>query len=182
MIEKAQQSSKLKHPHIDYGFSEAEQLPYNDQQFNMLCVAQAIQWFDRPAFYKEVTRLLKVDGVLALIENNRAWQNSDFLDDYETLLERYSPNYSRHYRSNDYVTELYEHGFSKVEVSEYLWQRSMHKDAFIQMTKSSTKMQSALLAHGNVVGQSLINLIEKHVGAQNILSIDYITKVIIARV
>lgn len=36
---------------------------------------------------------------MAVIQNNRDFQNSQFLAAYETLLEKMSPHYSRYYRN-----------------------------------------------------------------------------------
>lgn len=182
MIDRAVRSSIREFPNIGYQYCEAEQLPYDDNQFDLLTVAQAVQWFNRPVFYQEALRLLKSSGALALIENNRAWQHSDFLNDYEALLEAYSPKYSRHYRANNYAAEMTEHGFEEPEIFEHIWQRPMAKSAFIQMTKSSTKMQSALKKHGKVVEQKLSLLLSKYSDSNGMLNIEYVTKVIVAKV
>ncbi|MBL7851828.1 MAG: class I SAM-dependent methyltransferase [Cyclobacteriaceae bacterium] len=43
---------------------ETTQLP--DQSVDLVTVAQAIHWFDRPAFYEEVNRVAKPGGVIAV--------------------------------------------------------------------------------------------------------------------
>jgi SAM-dependent methyltransferase len=54
------------HPAIDYICSTAEQLPFADQQFELITSAQAVHWFDHSRFNREVERLLKPGGVLAV--------------------------------------------------------------------------------------------------------------------
>ncbi len=175
MISRARE---ILSPKTDFKVSIAEQLPFPDLEFHLITVAQAVQWFDRPLFYVEAMRLLKPGGILALIENNRVWQNCDFLSDYETLLEKYSIDYSRHYRNHDYAGEMTNYGFDKVSIFEHIWTREMHPDAFIQMSKSSTKMQSAIKAHGQIVVQELVQLIAKYSSSNGTLSIDYVTKLV----
>lgn len=51
---------------IDYLCSTAEQLPFTDNTFDLICVAQAAHWFDHARFNHEATRLLKPDGILAI--------------------------------------------------------------------------------------------------------------------
>ncbi|MDY6980912.1 MAG: class I SAM-dependent methyltransferase [Pseudomonadota bacterium] len=51
---------------IAYVCSTAEQLPFNDQRFDLVCVAQAAHWFDHPRFNAEATRLLRPGGILAI--------------------------------------------------------------------------------------------------------------------
>ncbi|MFM6925510.1 MAG: class I SAM-dependent methyltransferase [Ferruginibacter sp.] len=63
--------SQLKHavalPNIHYSISAAEKTSFPDKYFDMICAAQAVHWFDHEIFYKEVERILKPNGVLALI-------------------------------------------------------------------------------------------------------------------
>ncbi|MFP3874554.1 MAG: class I SAM-dependent methyltransferase, partial [Thiohalophilus sp.] len=56
------------HPHqdIEYVCSTAEQLPFTDEAFDLISVAQAAHWFDHARFNSEATRLLKPGGVLAI--------------------------------------------------------------------------------------------------------------------
>ncbi|MBD2803402.1 hypothetical protein [Xenorhabdus szentirmaii] len=43
---------------------------------------------------------------MAILQNNRDYRYSEFLNEYEDLLEELSPNYSCHYRDFDYAQEL----------------------------------------------------------------------------
>lgn len=52
---------------ITYLKSKAEETDFDDNQFDLITVAQAIHWFDFDAFYKEVKRILKPDGIFAVI-------------------------------------------------------------------------------------------------------------------
>jgi len=45
----------------------AERTDFRDKKFDLITVAQAIHWFDFDAFYKEVNRILKPDGILAVL-------------------------------------------------------------------------------------------------------------------
>ncbi|PKW29901.1 class I SAM-dependent methyltransferase [Flavobacterium lindanitolerans] len=45
----------------------AEKTDFQDKQFDLITVAQAIHWFDFDQFYAEVYRLLKPDGIFAII-------------------------------------------------------------------------------------------------------------------
>lgn len=51
---------------IDYSVQRAEQTNYPDQFFDLITVGQALHWFDFEAFNKEVNRVLKPDGVIAV--------------------------------------------------------------------------------------------------------------------
>ncbi|XP_063585267.1 putative methyltransferase DDB_G0268948 isoform X2 [Penaeus indicus] len=55
-----------KYPNITYKVSPAETLPFSDKSLSLVTSCQACHWFDMPAFYKEVDRILVPGGVLAL--------------------------------------------------------------------------------------------------------------------
>jgi ubiquinone/menaquinone biosynthesis C-methylase UbiE len=52
---------------IIYQKQSAEHTEFKDEQFDLIAVAQAIHWFDFDAFYKEVYRILKADGIFAVL-------------------------------------------------------------------------------------------------------------------
>lgn len=52
-------------PNITYKVSPAERMDVSDESLDLVTVAQAIHWFDHPAFFAEVDRVLKPGGVLA---------------------------------------------------------------------------------------------------------------------
>ncbi len=45
----------------------AEKTDFHDKQFDLITVAQAIHWFDFDQFYGEVYRILKPDGIFAIL-------------------------------------------------------------------------------------------------------------------
>jgi SAM-dependent methyltransferase len=70
------QSAQL-HPQIRYQVMPAEKTIITEQSIDLICVAQALHWFNLEAFYKEVERVLKPSGILAawtytLVETNNA--------------------------------------------------------------------------------------------------------------
>src|SRR5688572_9865875 len=53
-ISKPQLDHAVRAPNIFYTLSPAERTEFPDQHFDLITVAQAIHWFDRELFYKEV--------------------------------------------------------------------------------------------------------------------------------
>lgn len=51
---------------ILYSVTPAEKTEFQDRQFDLITVGQALHWFDRDAFYNEVKRVLKKDGLIAV--------------------------------------------------------------------------------------------------------------------
>lgn len=50
---------------VHYVATTAERAALADHSVDAVTVAQALHWFDRPAFYREVTRVLRPGGILA---------------------------------------------------------------------------------------------------------------------
>lgn len=58
-------SAATPHPRVEYRVARAETSGLAADSIDLVTVAQALHWFDRPAFYGEVGRVLRGDGVLA---------------------------------------------------------------------------------------------------------------------
>lgn len=66
-ISEKQLANALQKDNITYKVERAEETSFADSQFDLITVAQAIHWFDFDAFYKEVYRILKPDGIFAVM-------------------------------------------------------------------------------------------------------------------
>ncbi len=60
---------------------------------DLITAAQAFHWFDRPRTRAEFRRILKPDGQVALIWNDRQLDTTPFLRDYEALLREHGTDY-----------------------------------------------------------------------------------------
>jgi ubiquinone/menaquinone biosynthesis C-methylase UbiE len=65
------------HPKVQYSIAPAEQTPFRDQSFDLVTVATAVHWFDQEKFHREVGRVLKPNGILAV------WTYGNFTIDPE---------------------------------------------------------------------------------------------------
>jgi len=54
------------HPRVTYRVAPAEDSGIEAASIDLITVAQAVHWFDIPAFYREAERVLKPGGVLAV--------------------------------------------------------------------------------------------------------------------
>ncbi|MEO8349366.1 MAG: class I SAM-dependent methyltransferase [Acidobacteriota bacterium] len=54
------------HPRVEYRVARAEDSGLAADSVDLVTVAQALHWFDRPAFYREASRVLRRDGALAV--------------------------------------------------------------------------------------------------------------------
>jgi SAM-dependent methyltransferase len=83
------------------GTAENTTLP--DDSVDLVVAAQAFHWFDPAATRREIRRIAKQNGHVALIWNERQLDTTRFLRDYEALLMQFANDYDavRH----DNVTE-----------------------------------------------------------------------------
>jgi len=64
-VSPAQLAHAVAHPRVEYRVAPAEHSGLPDACADLVTVAQALHWFDRPRFYAEARRVLKPGGVLA---------------------------------------------------------------------------------------------------------------------
>lgn len=71
----------------------AETTVLPDGSVDFITAGQAFHWFDQAVAKREFERVLKRDGWVVLVWNERKLDATPFLRDYEGLLLRYSPDY-----------------------------------------------------------------------------------------
>jgi ubiquinone/menaquinone biosynthesis C-methylase UbiE len=64
-INSNQIDNRLENERIKYTIQNSEKTSYQDNFFDLVCVGQALHWFDFNRFFKEVNRVLRPNGVFA---------------------------------------------------------------------------------------------------------------------
>ncbi len=72
----------------------AEDTTLRDRSVDFIVAGQAFHWFDLRKTKTEFRRILRPNGFVILIWNDRRTAASDFLHGYETLLNRYGTDYT----------------------------------------------------------------------------------------
>ncbi|NHK31837.1 MAG: class I SAM-dependent methyltransferase [Asgard group archaeon] len=96
--------------------AQAENTNLEDNSVDVITVAQAFHWFEREKTRNEFLRILKPDGSLVIIWNNRLKDKIPFPKAYNDLLIKYCPEHevSNHYKITfDQIADFY--GSSKVK-------------------------------------------------------------------
>jgi SAM-dependent methyltransferase len=73
----------------------AEATTLENESVDFVTAAQAFHWFDRARARREFARILKPEGWVVLIWNERRLDSSAFLRGYEDLLLRYGTDYEK---------------------------------------------------------------------------------------
>jgi len=73
----------------------AEQSTLQDKSVDVIVCAQAFHWFNNEAFKKECQRILRLDGHVVLMWNDRRTDSTDFLKVYEDFLQMFGTDYKQ---------------------------------------------------------------------------------------
>jgi SAM-dependent methyltransferase len=73
--------------------AEATTLP--DASVDLVTAAQAFHWFDPIAARREMARIVRPGGAIAIVWNARKLGGTPFLDAYEALLQRFGTDYGK---------------------------------------------------------------------------------------
>lgn len=119
----------------------AEQLPFSEGSFDLVCGAQMWHWTSDPAG-AEVARVLRPGGLLALWWNE-ARGDSWWWDAEQTRLEQGNPRYRRRYREVDYAEHLAEH-FRGGPSRTIEWDRTLSPDLYERWLRSKSYVQELL--------------------------------------
>ncbi len=90
------------------GTAENTNLP--DDSVDFVIAAQAFHWFDQEKTRAEFRRILRADGFIALIWNERQLDTNDFLREYEQFLIKYGTDYEK-VRHENIDKEIFEDSF-----------------------------------------------------------------------
>lgn len=92
-ISQNQLANAIQKDNIIYAASPAEKTIFQDNQFDLITVAQALHWFNTEEFYKEAHRVAKPDATIAVCGYALCTVNSEidtlFLEYYNDIVGPY---------------------------------------------------------------------------------------------
>ncbi len=89
-----------EHPRFQLLPGRAEALPLEDSSVDLIVAGQAFHWFEVESTRIEWCRVLRSTGQVALVWNDRATEQSAFLQGYEALLGAFGTDYRQVHHRN----------------------------------------------------------------------------------
>src|SRR5262245_66152871 len=91
----AAEKSLFGNPQFHSIDGSAEQTTLADHSIDYIVAGQAFHWFDRQKARQEFARILRPDGWVVLMWNDRRIGTTSFLCDYEGLLHEFATDYTQ---------------------------------------------------------------------------------------
>jgi SAM-dependent methyltransferase len=112
----------------------AENIPLDDQSVDTVTVAQAFHWFDFDVAMREIARVLKPGGTLAVLFNQRD-DREPWVASMNEVIQWHSRNASR-YQKIDWTDMLVDAGFTGVGHEAIEWSQPMNRDLLASRVRS----------------------------------------------
>ncbi len=141
-------------PKITYAVEVAEKSSLKSNSVDLICVAQAIHWFNLDAFYTEARRVLKQDGMLA------AWTYGlpRISNEIDAVVKDFHDNLLAPFwrAENGYVNSAYKDlpfPFQQIETPLFYYQKEARLNEFLELLQSWSAVQHFIeLKNENPVG------------------------------
>jgi len=125
-------------PDVPVAVARAERLPFAAGCFDGVCGAQMWHWVDAPVAAREVARVLRPGGWLALWWNDVLADGEPWYDAQQDRLEAASvTGYRREYRTTDYAPPLRK-VFSWVQEWSGTWRRTLSWELYERWLRSKS--------------------------------------------
>lgn len=93
-MREAGQHYLAEYPNFTMVDGKAEQIPLPGTSVDFITAGQAYHWFDQKEARHEFMRILKPNGWVVLVWNDREFKGSKFADEYENLVQRFGTDYA----------------------------------------------------------------------------------------
>lgn len=147
-VKQLQNAKQL--PNIIYKEGSAENTGFANEKFNLVTVAQAIHWFKFDEFYAEIKRILRPDGVLAVMGYGLFSTNPDsdviISHFYKNIIGSYW-DAERKYVDDNYTTIPFP--FKEIEAKKFINQFTWTFDQLVGYLQTWSAVQHYIKDTGN---------------------------------
>lgn len=140
----------------------AENTSLPDNSVDLITVAQAFHWFDRNIFKKECQRILKPDGKVVLIWNDRDISSGIIKDNF-AVNRKYCPNFKGSSNGMDFSKSSFSDFFEgECDLAEFDNRLIYDRDAFISRNLSSSYAPNENDSHYGEYVKAIEEVFEKY--------------------
>lgn len=152
-------------PNIDYQLASADNIPAPDQCADLITVATAVHWFDLDAFYSEVRRVAKPDGVLCVWCYGSSTLNHTPLNEFtryyaQDIIGSFWSTANLDYVANRYTTLPFP--FKELDTPTFQIQQTVTQKQYLGYLRSWSATQKYIDHHGHNPLDALHDEFEKH--------------------
>jgi ubiquinone/menaquinone biosynthesis C-methylase UbiE len=160
------------HPLVAFRHGSAEDTKLPDNSVDLVTCFQAFHWFNPEPTLKEFARILKPQGNLAVVWNNRH-RNDEFTNEYGRLTQIVSNNNSElRYGTERYLN--HPHGFNPVRHLIFPYQQALNFQALVGRAMSTSYIPQTGEAHTQFI-QDLHQLHQKYCDDKGLVYLQYQT-------
>ena len=137
----AMRAAAQPYPGVEFADGAAESIPLPDASADMITAFQAFHWFKPELALPEFRRVLKPNGRLAVVWNER--DHSDpFTAEYGAIIREISNNHPAERREMSVNALLESNLFSEIRHSTYRYEQSLSLDGLIGRSRSASYLPS----------------------------------------
>lgn len=149
-VSPSQIANAKPHNRVDYRVCESENSGLSRHSVDLVCVAQALHWFNFSSFWSEVDRVLKPGGVFSAFGYNFPKVNSEFDDFFQRrILDVVAPYWAP---QNRLIWDGYrqvEFPFIKHEAPNFVMQVDWDLDGFFDFVHTFSAVRRYFDLHGD---------------------------------
>jgi SAM-dependent methyltransferase len=156
----------------------AEQTTMPNKSVDVIVCAQAFHWFNNDAFKNECKRILKPNGHIVLMWNDRRTDTTDFLKVYEDFLQMFGTDYLVVNHKNTQDKKIFENFFGKENYDEKDFYN--YQDVDFDGLKGRVLSSSYMPNEGHKDFEHMIYCLRKifnRYQENNLVRLDYDTKI-----
>ncbi len=165
------------HPLIQFKDGNAESTKLNNNSVDLVTCFQAFHWFNPELTLTEFARIIKSQGKIALIWNDRDINGKDeFTRQHGKIITQASGNSPIHSRLDGYSYELINSWFTNLVRYSFSYQQAMTKEQLIGLALSASYIPKRGDIHQQLVN-NLTNLHQKYSDKLGLVYLQYQTNV-----
>lgn len=168
-ISQSQIDNALQADNIKYSVQPAEKTAFEDGQFDLIVIAQAIHWFDFDKFYREVRRTAKENALIGVIGYGRIAISEQIdpiiTDFYEHVIGAYWDK-ERKYIDENYATIPFP--FKEIETPDFVNHLQWTLEHLVGYLSTWSAVKHFIKQHGYSPIGKLQSQIEPHWGKEEI--------------